>query len=88
MPSRIQLSRRPGWRKPASAAVVSRGRNRRWGNPFPVINGDRATAVEQYRRWLPTSGLNPAELRGRDLCCWCPLDEPCHADVLLEWANQ
>jgi hypothetical protein len=27
-------------------------------------------------------------LRGRDLCCWCPLDEPCHADVLLEIANR
>ncbi len=26
-------------------------------------------------------------LRGRDLVCWCPLDEPCHADVLLELAN-
>lgn len=28
-----------------------------------------------------------AELRGRDLACWCPLDRPCHADVLLELAN-
>lgn len=27
------------------------------------------------------------ELRGHDLCCWCPLDQPCHADVLLELAN-
>lgn len=26
-------------------------------------------------------------LRGKDLCCWCPLDQPCHADVLLEIAN-
>jgi hypothetical protein len=28
-----------------------------------------------------------ARLRGRDLACWCPLDQPCHADVLLEVAN-
>jgi len=28
-----------------------------------------------------------AKLRGKDLCCWCPLDNPCHADVLLELAN-
>lgn len=28
------------------------------------------------------------ELRGKDLACWCPLDKPCHADVLLELANQ
>lgn len=27
-------------------------------------------------------------LRGRDLACWCPLDQPCHADVLLEIANK
>jgi hypothetical protein len=27
------------------------------------------------------------ELAGRDLVCWCPLDQPCHADVLLELAN-
>jgi hypothetical protein len=26
-------------------------------------------------------------LAGRDLVCWCPLDQPCHADVLLELAN-
>lgn len=28
-----------------------------------------------------------AELHGKDLACWCPLDQPCHADVLLEIAN-
>jgi hypothetical protein len=27
------------------------------------------------------------ELRGHDLACWCPLDQPCHADVLLAVAN-
>jgi hypothetical protein len=27
------------------------------------------------------------ELAGKNLCCWCPLDQPCHADVLLEIAN-
>jgi hypothetical protein len=27
------------------------------------------------------------ELKGKDLACWCRLDRPCHADVLLEIAN-
>jgi hypothetical protein len=27
------------------------------------------------------------ELRGHNLACWCPLDQPCHADVLLALAN-
>ena len=31
---------------------------------------------------------NLHELRGKDLVCWCPLDQPCHADVLLELANK
>ncbi len=29
----------------------------------------------------------PHELRGKNLACWCALDAPCHADVLLELAN-
>lgn len=27
------------------------------------------------------------QLRGKNLACWCDLDAPCHADVLLELAN-
>lgn len=37
------------------------------------------------RRQAILDGL--PELRGKDLACWCPLDAPCHADVLLEMAN-
>ena len=29
-----------------------------------------------------------SELRGKNLACYCPLDQPCHADVLLELANK
>lgn len=28
------------------------------------------------------------QLRGKDLACWCPLDARCHADILLEIANE
>jgi len=28
------------------------------------------------------------ELKGRNLACWCPLDQECHAETLLEYANQ
>ncbi|MGH3741634.1 MAG: DUF4326 domain-containing protein [Micromonosporaceae bacterium] len=27
------------------------------------------------------------ELVGRDLACWCRMDQECHADVLIEVAN-
>ena len=61
----------------------------------------RDECVELYRRALtqPTRDvhllrdpwLNVAEVRmalaGQDLVCWCRLDQPCHADVLLDLAN-
>jgi len=34
-----------------------------------------------------TEGRWIEPLRGKNLACWCPLDQPCHADVLLELAN-
>lgn len=36
---------------------------------------------------MPTVEMIRAELRGKDLACWCRLDQPCHADVLLDIAN-
>ncbi len=33
----------------------------------------------------PTPDISP--LKGKDLACWCPLDQPCHADVLIEVAS-
>jgi Domain of unknown function (DUF4326) len=39
-----------------------------------------------WPEWLRKHAL-PA-LRGKNLACFCPLDQPCHADVLLELANQ
>lgn len=36
--------------------------------------------------WLLTTGGAP--LRATNLACWCELDAPCHADVLLELSNR
>lgn len=60
---------------------------------------DRADAVYRFS-WLlapvenradlpayPSLAEIKAELAGKNLACWCPLDTPCHADVLLEIAN-
>lgn len=35
----------------------------------------------------PPFWLSIPDLAGHDLACWCPLNQPCHADVLLEVAN-
>lgn len=39
------------------------------------------------RREYITAEVVRRELAGKDLACWCPLTEPCHADVLLGVAN-
>lgn len=50
--------------------------------------------IPQEEVWMlpgvPGSGRTPPDvsaLRGKNLACWCPLDRPCHADVLLKIAN-
>lgn len=95
-PKRIQLRRITGWKKPEGAVVVSRFPGSKWGNPYQAGkdgDGDRAYLVRLFREYLqrPEQADFVAdiktELRGKDLCCWCPLDQPCHADVLLEIAN-
>lgn len=52
-----------------------------WGLPQGQTRLSMAAKRTVIRRAM-------AELRGRDLACWCPLDQPCHADVLLELANK
>jgi hypothetical protein len=44
-------------------------------------------AMFNYLLWRGALRDDLQELRGKDLACWCPLDQPCHADVLLEIAN-
>lgn len=41
-------------------------------------------AFDQHRERILTSA---AEIVGLDLACWCPLDQPCHADILLRFVN-
>ena len=82
---------------PADAIYV--GRPSKWGNPYRVQAGMQGnlkyaahrTAVRLYQEYLQEHPdivkAAKKELRGKDLVCWCsPL--PCHADILLELANQ
>lgn len=47
-----------------------------------------AAHVGRQRAALAVMATAPAELRGKHLACWCPLDAHCHADILLAIANQ
>jgi hypothetical protein len=102
-PQRIQRQRTKGWRMPENTVYVGRGtlfgnpyKVGHWNllTLAPVKNA--AEAVQLFREncdWLagtredePSVYVEP--LRGKNLACWCPLGAPCHADVLLEWANE
>lgn len=101
MPIRIQRKRTKGWRAPMGSVYV--GRPTCYGNPFKVGDVDPLSkkvitpvmSVKLYRAYasdMPPKAVGwwfnrLRELRGKDLMCWCRIDQPCHADVLLELAN-
>jgi hypothetical protein len=76
-------------RIPEGAVYV--GRPSRFGNPFVIgRHGDRSAVVARFEAALLANpdllAAAKAELRGKDLVCWCA-PEACHADVLLRIAN-
>jgi hypothetical protein len=100
MAVRIQRKRTKDWKMPEGAIYV--GRPTKWGNEYkvgdsyPFIEVHLCTLEDVI--WLYEVDLKGMEglgvldeflepLRGKDLVCWCPLDKPCHADVLLRLAN-
>ncbi len=85
---RVQRKRTKGFKLPPNAKYV--GRPTKYGNPFTMKNGlTRKEAIDRYRYMILSKPpkeriefLRP--LRGKDLACFCSLDQPCHADVLLQ----
>lgn len=99
-PDAIVVDRRTKWGNPfkvgEKAFLIIEG------GPLVQVIADRAHARLAFRTALtallagrkpPRLGMDDypfrdlQELAGRDLACWCPIDQPCHADVLLELAN-
>ena len=104
IPKRIQRKRTKGWKMPSNTVYVGRPSKfgnpfYKHGDGYPM---DKALAVKAFREQLEADGGFFAlghriptmltdikrELKDKNLCCWCPLDKPCHADVLLELANR
>jgi hypothetical protein len=52
------------------------------GGYLCVSRGD-PKAQDDYRNMV---ARDRHLLKGKNLACWCPLDKPCHADVLLRAA--
>lgn len=99
MPEGAVYVGRPGrwsnsWEVGSTGWLISPGgEGLRDKRPHPPLS--RAEVVQQFRNlWDFYIQHDPeyvaamrSELRGHDLACWCPLDQPCHADVLLEISN-
>lgn len=91
-PVRIQRKRTKGWKMPPNTVSVCRPH--KWGNPFKIgqwLNGNQILTTEDclevYKNYLAMKidrrELDLNELKGKNLACFCKLDQPCHADVLL-----
>lgn len=103
-PIRIQRKRTKGWKAPPNTVSVTRpgpwgnpftvGCNA-WrfsaGVPYPVPETIDEVLAD-YRYCLEALlAINPDKLKplwGKNLMCFCALDKPCHADILLDYANR
>lgn len=91
-PNTVSVARPGRWGNPFSVAPEAEP-----GTPVGaryIAMPGVAEAVAAFRRWVeedPAGRRLAAEareaLRGKNLACWCPLDGPCHAEVLLDIAN-
>ena len=77
------------------------GRPSRWGNQWIVGVSNYPAGLSEhwtleqclnaYKGWLEFKVEDDShfldELKGKDLACWCALDKPCNADILLDMLN-
>ena len=92
MNKRVQL--RYYKKNPPNTKNVSRAS--RWGNPYKLLaHGGGFTlesSLKAYRYYIAIKlDKDPDFLKpliGFDLGCFCDLDSPCHADILLEFLGE
>ena len=99
MPKRIQLSRQRGYKMPPNSRSCTRssrwGNPYKVGERGLTLDGERIVvrnreqAVRLFRRWAEgVLRTDPAWLDPLRECehlgCFCPLDQACHVDVLIE----
>jgi protein gp37 len=97
-PNTVKVDRTSRWGNPFEIGKTSPGEGK-LGSCTPkellgVPVRDRAHAVQLFREWIH-SPSEVAEtwrtaahtLCGKNLACWCSLDGPCHAEILLRLVN-
>lgn len=91
-PNTVSVTRPGKWGNPFIVGqLYTRRRMCPGGGKESNIVVDAEHAVRLFRRFTARETLYQIEseqLRGKNLACFCALDQPCHADVLLELANR
>jgi len=98
-PNTVKVDRTSQWGNPFVIGERSPGKDKLGAGTPPELCGvpirDRPHAIDLFRKWI-SSESSVAQtwkssihtLRGKNLACWCPPGEPCHADILLGLANK
>jgi Domain of unknown function (DUF4326) len=87
----VYVGRMGGKRRATSPPV---GTLNYWASPYPMSVYGRGNAIALFRR--DVAALTDAEReawlaplrQATALVCFCPLDQPCHADVLMEYLTR
>jgi hypothetical protein len=90
-PNTVVVSRPSMWGNPFKVGETFWVK-RDGGGPIAPITPHSVEEAVEYFRWYVSHHpgrmeVVRSELAGKNLACWCALDAPCHADVLLELAN-
>lgn len=80
--------------EPFAEAAIKLRMAKRSNVQYSVYVKDAEHATVLYKKYLDRwfylgrrtyqRDLVMGALKGHNLACWCPLDQPCHADVLLQ----
>lgn len=93
----VKVDRSTQWGNPYRVGErMSMAMVKRWGWEISptgrkIVCEDASEAVRRFAHCLQWDeaihGYVREQLAGRDLACWCALNAPCHADILLKVAN-
>jgi len=94
-PNTMIVDRRTKWGNPFKVGVVVTDEkifeDTMFGEVDEILINNTEEAVESYeiliKELIELEKLDLSEITGKNLACWCGLDKPCHADILLQLAN-
>lgn len=91
-PNTVSVTRPGKWGNPWKIGVSRCSghglgyREEKVANPIEAVRFFEGM-LRQSDRAYPSRAEIVRELKGKNLACFCALDQPCHADVLLKIAN-